>query len=76
MTGRVWTEAEMLTLAARGVGKVDAYGTRGATLVSMEETCAMALTLALLGLRAIHPGEAAPQPVDLPLQPLKGPADV
>ena len=76
MSNAPWTEAEMLTLAARGVGKVDAYGSRGATLVSRDEIEAMALTLALFGLRPLPPGEAAPRPVDRPLQPLKGPADV
>lgn len=66
----------MLTLAARGVGKVDLHGSRGATLVSRDEIEAMALVLALFGLRPLYPGEAAPRPVDRPLHPLKGPADV
>ena len=76
MTGRVWTEAEMLSLAARGVGKVDLNGSRGATLVSRDEIEAMAVTLALCGLCPVYPGETAPRPVDRPLNPLKGPADV
>ncbi|MCU9850374.1 hypothetical protein OEZ60_20525 [Defluviimonas sp. WL0024] len=55
-----WTEDEMLELAARGVGKVDRDGLRGATLVSMEEIAAMAGALAALGLPAIHPGAYTP----------------
>ncbi|MCB1395936.1 MAG: hypothetical protein KDJ98_08180 [Rhodobacteraceae bacterium] len=69
-------EAEMLDRAARAVGKVDLYGRRGATMVSLDEVEAMAITLALLGLRAIHPAAAEYAAPDTPLNPLKGPADV
>ena len=55
-----WTETEMLTLAARGVGKVDLFGMRGATLVSMEEIAAMAGVLAVLGVKPIAPGSYLP----------------
>lgn len=50
------TSGEMLDRAARGVGKVDLFGRRGTTLVSMDEIEAMACTLASLGLRPIEPG--------------------
>jgi hypothetical protein len=66
----------MMELAARGVGKVDLYGPRGATLVSRDEIEAMAGALAALGLRAIHPKPTAVAAVDAPQNPLKGPADV
>ncbi|APZ54144.1 hypothetical protein Ga0080574_TMP3810 [Salipiger abyssi] len=51
----------MLIHAARGLGKVDELGPRGATLVSMEETEAMAGALALFGLVPIPPGAPAPE---------------
>lgn len=47
---------EMVALAARGVGKVDALGIRGITLVSMEEIAAMAGLLAAFGLIPVPPG--------------------
>lgn len=51
----------MVQKAARGLGKVDAYGPRGATLVSQEEIEAMAGTLALCGVTPIPPGAPAPE---------------
>ena len=71
-----WNDAEMLDAAARGVGKVDLYGRRGVTMVSADEIEAMALTLACLGLRAIHPVAAEYAAPKTPSNPLKGPADV
>ena len=73
-----WTMTEIAERAARGLGKVDTLGPRGATLVSRDEVEAMAAMLAILGLRPIPPGAAAcPQPlIDKPENPLKGPADV
>jgi len=59
MTDR-WTLTEMLLLAARGLGKVDALGLRGASLVSTDELTAMAGALAAFGLVAIPPGGAVP----------------
>lgn len=56
-----WTLNEMMQQAARGLGKVDTLGPRGATLVSMEEIEAMAGTLALAGLHPIPPGAPAPE---------------
>ncbi|WP_102226899.1 hypothetical protein [Acidimangrovimonas sediminis] len=58
--------AEMLSLASRGVGKVDALGPRGATLVTIEEIEAMAATLACLGLAATPPGEDPPEALFIP----------
>lgn len=51
---------EMLALASTAIGKVDLYGHRGLTMISMREIEAMALTLAALGLVPTMPGEAAP----------------
>lgn len=61
-----WTLHEMLSLAARGVGKVDRLGPRGATLVSREETEAMAGALAYLGMVAVPPGALIPDVLVLP----------
>jgi len=51
-----WTMEEMMGLAARAVGKVDIFGLRGASLVSLDEITAMAGALAVLGVKPIHPG--------------------
>jgi hypothetical protein len=56
-----WTEARMIELAARGLGKVDTLGVRGITLCSVDEIAAMAGVLALLGLPAIPPGAPVPE---------------
>lgn len=56
-----WTELDILTRAALAVGKVDAAGPRGATLVAMDEIEAMAAALVLLGLPAIPPGTPTPE---------------
>jgi hypothetical protein len=71
-----FTLDEIAALAGRGLGKVDLWGHRGATLVSAEETVAMAVALAILGVVPIPPGAPAPAPLDHPPTPLKGPADV
>jgi|688.fasta_scaffold304721_4 hypothetical protein len=55
-----WTEARMIELAARALGKVDVLGLRGVTLCSANEIAAMAGVLALLGLPAIPPGAPVP----------------
>jgi len=47
---------DLLTLAGRGVGKVDLWGRCGATLVTVDEIEAMACALALLGVKPIEPG--------------------
>ena len=56
-----WTQRQMLEQAARAIAKVDLYGVRGASLVSMDEIIAMATTLATFGLVPISPGAAAPE---------------
>ena len=55
------TKTELMTRAARGLGKVDALGPRGVTLVTFEEIEAMAGMLALFGLVAVPPGTEAPE---------------
>ncbi len=56
-----WTEREMLTLAAQGLGKVDHLGNRGITQVTSDEIAAMAGTLAAFGLVPIVPGKPLPE---------------
>lgn len=55
-----FAQREMLEAASRGLGKIDLWGPRGATLVSMDEIEAMACVLALLGLVPTEPGRPAP----------------
>lgn len=55
-----FTTPEMMELAARGLGRIDRQGLRGAALVSTEEITAMALLLALMGLRPVYPDAYAP----------------
>ncbi len=55
------TEREMLERAARGLGKVDQWGTRGLTMLSNDELEGMVLTLVCMGLVAVRPGEAMPE---------------
>lgn len=61
------SQTEMLTNASRALGKVDLYGRRGVTMLSMDEIEAMALTLAVLGLVPTPPGEAVPAVLLTPL---------
>lgn len=51
-----FTQEALLLTAARAVGKVDATGERGITMLSIDEIAAMAGVLALFGLRPIPPG--------------------
>lgn len=60
MTDR-WTTAEMLELAARGLGRIDRWGLRGVTGLSIDEIEAMAEALVLFGLIPIPPGSPAPE---------------
>ena len=53
--------SELLRRASRAVGKIDLHGRRGVTLVSADETEAMAIVLVELGLVATAPGEAPPE---------------
>lgn len=63
----------MVVLAARAVGKIDRDGVRGATLLSVDESIAMAGVLVALGLIPIEPGTArAGIPETLFIQPKEG----
>lgn len=53
---RPFNHTEMMITAARAVGKIDALGNRGCTLVSVDEISAMACVLVLFGLCPIPPG--------------------
>jgi len=64
-----FTMRQMLELAARGLGKADAYGPRGVTSVTALEIEAMAGTLALAGLIPVPPGQDAPE--KLTVKPLE-----
>lgn len=46
--------------AARALGKIDLYGQRGLTMVSVTEIEAMAMMLAAFEMRQLPPGAAAP----------------
>lgn len=54
------TIPELTERAARGVGKVDRDGLRGASLVSADEVEAMAILRAVLGVKPIYPGTYVP----------------
>jgi hypothetical protein len=54
------TLPEMTVLAGRGLGRIDRYGERGATLCSIEEVAAMAMVCALAGLTPIYPDTYTP----------------
>lgn len=48
----------ILERASRAVGKINEHGLRGITMVTVEETEAMALALVSLGLIPTHAGQA------------------
>jgi hypothetical protein len=52
---------QILSRASSGLGKVDLWGRRGVTMLSMDEAEAMALLLASLGLVPTKPGQDAPE---------------
>jgi hypothetical protein len=52
--------AEITARASRALGKVDLHGRRGVTMLSVDETEAMALLLATLGLVPTVPGQQPP----------------
>ena len=52
--------ALVLARASSALGKVDLWGRRGVTMLSVDECEAMALLLAALGLVPTKPGEDAP----------------
>ena len=55
------TEAMILARASTALGRVDRYGRRGVTLLSMDEIEALALFAASCGLVPTMPGEDAPK---------------
>lgn len=55
------TLPQILTRASSGLGKVDLWGRRGVSMLSMDEAEAMALLLASLGLVPTMPGKDAPE---------------
>lgn len=57
---------EICRRASIGLGKVDQYGLRGVTMLSVDETEAMALVLAMLGLVPTRAGEPAPTQYFIP----------
>jgi hypothetical protein len=59
---------QMVELAARGLGRIDRDGVRGATRVSVEEIAAMAALLALTGVVPVPPGEPFPDTLIIPPQ--------
>lgn len=72
-----FTPDEMRDLAARAIGKVDAWpGGRGLSMVTTDEIAAMCGLLVDAGLAPIYPDPPAPGAIDAPLRPLKGPGDV
>ena len=58
--------SEVLARASRALGKVDKWGRRGVTMLSIDECEAMALLLAACGLIPTVPGEAPPASYFLP----------
>lgn len=59
------TKRQMLELAARGVGRIDAKGRRGLEQITYGEIEAMALALVGFGLISIAPGATAPAELTL-----------
>jgi hypothetical protein len=55
------SDREILTAAARAIGRIDRDGNRALTGLSVNEAEAMALSLVILGLMAIPPGYPAPE---------------
>lgn len=60
------SERDMVIRAGRGLGKIDLWGLRGATMLTLEEVEAMALCLAALGLKPIGPKDPDPENANLP----------
>lgn len=60
MTTRIAAD-DLVIRAASGLGKVDRWGLRGATMVSVDEIEAMAGLLAIFGLVPVHPGQPVPE---------------
>lgn len=60
------TEDQIIARASEALGKVDLYGRRGVTMLSVDETESMALLLAALGLVPTPPGGPAPAEYFIP----------
>ncbi len=60
-------ENEIIARASEALGKVDLWGIRGVTMLSVDETEAMALLLARLGLVPTPPGAPAPAAYFIPV---------
>lgn len=56
---RPMTEAEMLAHCRAAIARIDRHGVRGASLVTMEETVALALMVACLSGGAVRAQEGA-----------------
>lgn len=56
----------VLARASTALGKVDLYGRRGVTMLSVDETEAMAVLLSALGLIPTAPGKPAPATFFIP----------
>lgn len=55
------TQVQMLETASRALGKVDLWGLRGITLLSIDQIEAMACLLVAFGLVATPPGANTPE---------------
>ena len=64
------SDRDILTVAARALGRIDRDGQRALTSLSVNEIEAMAIALVILGLVAIPPGASTPD--ILVTQPSKG----
>lgn len=56
----------VLLHASKALGKIDLYGSRGVSMVTFQETEAMALLLALFGVVPSRPDQAAPAKLFIP----------
>lgn len=54
------SQGDMLERASRALGKVDLHGRRGVTMLSVDETEALALLVATFGLIPTAPGAPTP----------------
>ncbi len=57
---------DMLERASRALGKVDLHGRRGVTMLSLDETEALALVAASCGLIPTRPGDPLPAAFFIP----------
>lgn len=62
----MFSDREILTVAARALGRIDRDGQRALTGLSTDEIEAMALALVILGLVALPPGHPVPETLIIP----------